>query len=461
MNQTRAEIVICGAGIAGIATAYHLAVKHNLSNVILVDPEPPLSVTSDKSFEGYRNWWPGPDDAMVRLANRSIDILEAMHGEQPDILPMDRGGYLFVSADASKAEGLIASARESCQLGAGELRIHDGSSDAPPYIPHSQHCLLDGPTGADVLLDQALIREHFPHLSQESKVILHARRCGWFAARQFGMQMLEEARERGVRLLTGEVIAVETSEGAVSGVRVSTKEGEVTLQTSHFVNAAGPGQKKVGAMVGIEIPVMVELHMKVAINDHKGLIPREMPLTIWLDRVTLGWSEEERAFLAEDEQMRWLLDEFPPIVVGRPDGGRESQTFLMQWEYRIQPEEPIFPLPVDGTYPELLLRGLSTMLPALEAYFDHIPTPYMDGGYYVRTIENRPLVGPIKGIKGAFILGGLGGSGMQLAPAAGELLAAHIANAPLPSYAPAFLLERYDDPDYQKLVAQWGATGNL
>ena len=34
----------------------------------------PLSLTSDKSTECYRNWWPGPGDAMVRLMNRSIDL---------------------------------------------------------------------------------------------------------------------------------------------------------------------------------------------------------------------------------------------------------------------------------------------------------------------------------------------------------------------------------------------------
>ena len=78
-GKVEAEVVICGAGIAGICTAYHLATKHGLTNLLIVDPESPLSVTSDKSYEGYRNWWPGPDDAMVALMNRSIDLLEVLH----------------------------------------------------------------------------------------------------------------------------------------------------------------------------------------------------------------------------------------------------------------------------------------------------------------------------------------------------------------------------------------------
>lgn len=120
MSQLSTDILICGAGMAGISTAYALAVTHNLHNVLLVDPEPLLSVTSDKSFEGYRNWYPGPGDAMVALSNRSIDILEE-------------------------------------------------------------------------------IQQQFPHLSDKTAFVLHARRCGWFAGRQYGMFMLDELRKRGVR----------------------------------------------------------------------------------------------------------------------------------------------------------------------------------------------------------------------------------------------------------------------
>ena len=45
--------------------------------------------------------------------------------------------------------------------------------------------------------------------------------------------------------------------------------------------------------------------------------------------------------------------------------------------------------------------------------------------------------------------------------AAGELLAAHVTGGPLPAYAPAFTLARYDDPEYQKLLEQWGDEGQL
>jgi len=36
-----ADVVICGAGIAGVSVAYHLAVEHGLKNIVLVDERQP------------------------------------------------------------------------------------------------------------------------------------------------------------------------------------------------------------------------------------------------------------------------------------------------------------------------------------------------------------------------------------------------------------------------------------
>jgi hypothetical protein len=42
--------------------------------------------------------------------------------------------------------------------------------------------------------------------------------------------------------------------------------------------------------------------------------------------------------------------------------------------------------------------------------------------------------------------------------AAAELLAAHVTGGDLPDYAPAFLLERYEQAEYQALLAGWDAS---
>jgi glycine/D-amino acid oxidase-like deaminating enzyme len=52
------RVVIIGAGIAGVAVAHCLSGRDGVGEVLLVDPRPPLTLTSDKSTECYRNWWP-------------------------------------------------------------------------------------------------------------------------------------------------------------------------------------------------------------------------------------------------------------------------------------------------------------------------------------------------------------------------------------------------------------------
>jgi sarcosine oxidase subunit beta len=44
---------------------------------------------------------------------------------------------------------------------------------------------------------------------------------------------------------------------------------------------------------------------------------------------------------------------------------------------------------------------------------------------------------------------------------AGDLLAAHVSGSTLPTYSAAFALERYNDPAYQKLLENWGDSGQL
>src|SRR5215468_5915566 len=234
MNGTTAEVVICGAGIAGIATAYHLAVRRGVQGVVLVDERSPLSLTSDKSTECYRNWWPGPGTDMVALMNRSIDLLEEFARESGNAFRMNRRGYLFATADPAQVPVFVDRAREAETRGVGPVRVHpSGSSD---YRPAPADGFESQPTGVDVITDPALARRHFPYLAPDTLAVLHARRCGWFSGQQLGMYLLERAREAGVRLLEGRVERIDTSGGRVRSVRVSARGGETTIGTPRFVD---------------------------------------------------------------------------------------------------------------------------------------------------------------------------------------------------------------------------------
>jgi glycine/D-amino acid oxidase-like deaminating enzyme len=455
-----ADVIICGAGIAGISVAYHLSVKYGIKKVLLVDEGAPLSLTSDKSTECYRNFWPGPGNAMVSLMNRSIDIMEELARESGNIFHLSRRGYLYATADPNKIPHFKRVADESAALGAGPLRTHTGRRGDPPYIPSSESGFEDHPAGIDLILDQTIIRRYFPYLSEHVAAVVHARRCGWFSVQQLGMYLLERAKEKGARLLKAKVVGVEVIGNEVKAVRIRSNGSVDTITTRNFVNAAGPMVKEVGRMVGVELPVFSELHLKMSFNDHLSAVPRNVPMLIWTDPIRLAWAEEERAVLTESEETRKLLEELPSGVHTRPEGGAQSNILLGLWAYHTPPVEPTFPFPIDLRYPEMVLRGLATMAPSLKAYVDRLPKSVIDGGYYTKTRENRPLIGKLPA-EGAYIMGALSGFGVMAGCAAGELLASHLTGSKLPHYAPAFSLERYKDPDYQKLLETWAESGQL
>jgi glycine/D-amino acid oxidase-like deaminating enzyme len=302
-----------------------------------------------------------------------------------------------------------------------------------------------------LILDPALIRQHFPYLAENVAAVIHARRCGWFSGQQLGMYMLEQAKAGGVELVRGRVDGVTVEGGRVKAVQLS--DGR-QIGAGAFVNAAGPLVKNVGRMLGVDLPVFSERHEKVAFKDYLGVVPRDAPFIIWADPQKIEWSEEEREMLAESEETAGLLAELPAGAHLRPEGGAEANTVLMLWGYDARPVPETWPLEFDPMFYEVVLRGLATMMPGLKAYLGKAPKVEIDGGYYTKTRENRLLVGPLP-VEGAYVIGALSGYGLMAAPAAGELLAAHITGDSLPSYAPAFALSRYDDPAYQKLLERW------
>ena len=355
MRQSGAVVV--GAGIAGVATCYDLAVRRGVEGVIVVDPRPPLSVTSDKSSECYRNFF--PNRPMVELTNRSIDFLETMKEQSDDFFNFSRRGYLFVTGDPGQLASLTKAAEASSRFGAGQVRfVGDAGAN-------------DQQTGFDVYRTPEALLHRFPYLSDQALGALHVRRGGWFSAQQLGAWMLERARDRGAEVVVDEVVDVETLRGRVSGALLSSG---ARISTPAVVNAAGPMSGPVARLVGIELPLRASLHHKVSFRDHLGAFPREAPMLLWTDPVNIDWGEAERSALAA-EGFDELLGEIATPVFGRPEGGADSPFFEALWNYRPDVrDEPIWPAPrPDFMFPEAVLRGMAAMLPSLARYRDQLP----------------------------------------------------------------------------------------
>ena len=442
-----AEIVICGAGMAGAAAAYHLVVRNRVPNVVIVDERPPMTLTSDKGTQGYRNWFDGPDDTMARFVGRSIGILEELAESSGNAFGLSRHGYAFATADAGMREWLRDQARRLESFGAGAVREHPGRV---PYEPVRGEEWRGVPDGSDLLLDPALVQEHFAFLRGDAIAVSHVRRAGWMDAIRLGHWMLEEACRHGARIIRDRLVGVETAGGRLSGIRL---ESGSPISTGRLAIAAGPRLPALLGMLGIDLPVFLELHAKMRFDDRLGVVPRLAPFTIWNDPVgELEWNAAERARFAADPRSRWLLEPFPGGLHVRPVG--DGRDVFIIWTFESAPHEYVWPPAFDPNLGDVLLRGFAHLAPRAAAYIGEGRQGYVDGGYYAKTPENRPLVGPLE-IEGIFLSGALSGYGIMASHAAGELLATHMTGAALPSYAAALSPRRYADAEYRRRLEGW------
>jgi glycine/D-amino acid oxidase-like deaminating enzyme len=424
-RQNKADVVVCGAGIAGIAAAYHLSVKRGVKRVVIVDDREPMTLTSDKGTQGYRNWWPGPDDTMLRLVSHSIDLMEDTATRSGNAFRMNRRGYLFATGSEAKLAELETTAREVSSYGMGELRVHRSPEG---YVRHAAEGFAGAPTGADLLIgDEA--RRAFPYLAPDMIGALHIRRAGWFNGVAMGSWLLSKALAAGATFVRDRIVSVAALGGAVKSVELSSGE---RIHTERLVIAAGPGLPAVLKMMDLELPIFHELHAKVTVRDPKRAVPRDAPFVIWTDPI----------------------GKLPGGVHTRPVDLTHGDELYLIWTYETEPRPYKWPPQFDQSYREACLKGCAHLIPGLGAYGGEI-TGVVDGGFYCKTPENRPLVGPLP-VTGAYVCGALSGSGLMAAHALGELVSQHVAGEPLPDYAKWFLPSRYDDASYRELMQQWG-----
>lgn len=441
MSPQDTSIAIIGAGITGIAAAYFLMKNHGLHDVVLIDEGAPMAFTSAQSGDNYRNWW--PSRLMMDFTNRSIDLMEAIAAETGNRIAMTRRGYLLATRLGGMDQALHQ--LQHCLGGdaEGQIRIHGRGSRS--YAPHQGDDWRDAPGGFDLVRDPALIRAGFPSLDPAVTAVLHLRRGGDISGQQLGQVMQERLQAAGMRRVNGKVVGIDAGSGFV--IDVQTREGLTQLRAARIVNAAGPFAAEIAHMLDVDLPLYNVIQQKIAFPDPAAAIPRDLPFVIDTDRQTIDWTAEEREVLAADHATAHLAAEMPGAIHCRPEGGLRGNWVKLGWAYNEVPQPASRDIPLDPRFPEIVLRGAARLNPALKTYYGKLPRQmHHYGGWYTRTADNWPLIGPM-GPEGAFMACGLSGHGTMAACATGELLAATMAGAPLPAWGRAFSLARLQDAD--------------
>ncbi|MCH7666024.1 MAG: FAD-binding oxidoreductase [Acidobacteria bacterium] len=405
----RCEIVISGAGIAGVATAYYLSVKYGQARVVLIDKLLPMSLTTSKSGENFRDYW--PQHCMASFAGRSLDLMQELADQSGDAFDMRFFGYDFVSESANREVF---------------------PSDA----------LRASPSGLRRNCDREAIRRQYPHLAETIRQVVHIERAGSIDVYALGSLLLSRARDAGVELVCGTVDSIDQDSSGFA-LHLSTAGGEARVTANRLVLAAGPFVDELAGMLGIELPVESFLQRKIVIPDPDRIIPRDMPFTVFADPQTFDWSDEETELIDDDPDYQWLLDEFPGGLHVKPESNDQIK---LGWAYNRASEPPKWDPRDDISFPSIVLRGASRFIPALDRYVkDRIPTPVVQySGYYTRTRENWPLIGPL-GLEGLYTVAALSGYGTMCACAAGELCADWMMGGSLPDFARNFHPDRYSD----------------
>ena len=444
-----AAVAVVGAGIAGIATAYFLAVDHGIANVVLVDAGQPMAFTSARSGDNYRNWWPHP--AMAAFTNRSIDLMERIARRTGNRIGMTRRGYALATREPG-----IDRFVEELLFGFGDasgrfLRVHSHAS-ARTYRPPRSENWEDAPDGVDILRGERLVREIFPSFDSDVRTVIHIRRTGDIDGYQLGAYMLEAFHDAGGRRVTGTVEGIEHRGRYVLDIRAD--DATTRTEAGKIVNAAGPFAADIAGMLGVDLPVHNTLQQKLAFKDTAEAIPRDLPFSIDLDSQRIDWTDDEREMLCEDPELGRFAREMPGAVHCRPDGGVRGTWVKLGWAFNERAAAPTWNPSLDTHFPDIVLCGASRLNPALARYAGNLPgRRHHYGGWYTMTEENWPLIGPM-GPEGAFMSCAHSGFGTMAACAAGELCAAWVAGASLPAYAREFSLQRHEDAELMTLLSK-------
>ena len=413
-----ANIVICGAGIAGVACAYYLSEKYKQGNIVLIDKLAPLSFTTAQSGENFREYWPQP--CMNQFVSHSIDLMEALQTQHQNEFKMQYFGYDFIS--------------------------HEKGSRIFPDDPNLKSDVFA------ILDDPAQIHLQKPYLDSAVAQVVHINRGGALDVYALGSLLLNQAKSNGVKFVNAQITDIEKSQGMYD----ITVNDDV-YRASQLIISAGPFTPELSNYLNIELPVYSIPQRKFVIPDPQNIIPRDMPFTIYADRQHLNWSDEERELISNDPQYSHLLDDFPAGLHIKPEGRNQIK---MGWAFNTEPQDPTWDIDANLDFPDIVMRGATRFIPGLSAYLTSIPTPIVQfAGYYTRTDDNLPLIGKLD--SGLFVVSALAGYGTMSACAAGLLCADYLNQSDLPAYAKYFSPQRFENPQLMREINSIKADGQL
>ncbi|MFO0606093.1 MAG: FAD-binding oxidoreductase [Polyangiales bacterium] len=368
--RSRAKVVVVGAGIMGLATAWNLA-RRGLTDVLVVDRSYLCAGASGRNGGGVRAQF--STETNIRLMRESIAICREFAATMGINVWFRQGGYLFLARSEEKAEALEDSVALQNRCGLPTRLLEP--REALRYVPELS---VEGVTRASFNPEDGVV---FP----------------W----AFVWGYAKAAQDLGVEIAPfTDVVGLDIMGSRVTGVRLRpTRLGQMTrneevvpageefvVECDELVVCAGAWSPEIARMAGVSLPN----------KPHRHEICSTEPLKPWLGPLVADLTDG----LYFSQSMRGEIVggvSVDPV----PDGidQRSSVDFLAKYS-----------------------RSLVRAVPRLA----RVKVLRQWAGCYDLTPDANPIVGRVSEPENLTLACGFMGHGFMMAPVMGRLLAEHV-----------------------------------
>jgi sarcosine oxidase subunit beta len=380
------DVVVIGAGIMGLSAAHHLEQRGVSVHVLERDGVAQATTSCGAGFVAY--WagglitpW-GTDE--LACEQYGIDFYTELHARRP-AFPFRRAGSLYLAMTERGWEQRVKAIADFKLLGSRQL------------LDSSQAAEIGGIVRREGVIAGVYDPEPVQIVAREAALALAAE------LRESGVVIDERRPATQLLVEAGRVNGVQTASGR--------------LAASVVVVAAGMWSNMLLRPLGRWLPYAPMGAVRIT-TEPLG-VPPNVPM------------------LQVPEVGAWVREERGGLLWGAGYRGDHRDAFLDG-----DPPERIEQLPMDGLWEtERKGRELAGAIPLLARYRKFT---YHQGAP-CHTPDLLPLVGPVPGIDGLYVLGGDNEAGVTHGPGLGQALASEIAGPDRPASLERYRLDRFDE----------------
>ena len=362
--RDQAQVVVIGGGIFGTSVAYHLA-RAGCTDIILVDKGELTSGTTFHSVGLVSQFRTSP--SLMKMMNYTINLFNKLKDEVGDALGWYTVGSLRLASSKDRLKALQMEVSRAKAIG---LNVE---------IISPREVLQKNPFLSDENLYGAVYVPDDGHIDPSAITYELARQ-----AKQMGAEICTKVRVTGIEISSAdEVTRVHTTHGAI--------------KTECVVNAAGQWAPRIGAMVGVNLPMVPIMHQYLTTKPIPG---HELPRDITIVR--------------DPDNLVYIREETGGFLIGGPETNPKAWSVEgVPWEFTqelLNPDWDLFQPVMEGA-----IRRVPVLAEAEAIELINGPDAFTPDGHYA--------LGPVPGLRGFYVAAGGSLFGIAGAGGVGKIIA--------------------------------------